>query len=218
MAELLSFSARQQSLLKALLHGRAGMSVDEIADHLEISRNATNQHLSSLAGLELIDSELRPSSGGRPVRGYFLSARGLELFPRRYAHFSKSLIDWFRSIYGEQALLNCLSDLGEQIAEEYAPRTAVLNSLALKIGEVSLIMNELGYEAIAQTTDDAAVEAGQAKLTLDEVTGEIAIVARRGQEGPGGSPVVMHLEDAHGDLLAVSELHRPAPIGGTHHC
>jgi len=158
MAELLSFSARQQSLLKALLHGRAGMSVDEIADHLEISRNATNQHLSSLARLELIDSKLRPSSGGRPVRGYFLSTRGLELFPRRYAHFSKSLIDWFRSIYGEQALLNCLSDLGEQIAEEYAPRTAVLNSLALKIGEVSLIMNELGYEAIAQTTDDGASE------------------------------------------------------------
>jgi len=158
MAALLSFSVRQQSLLKALLYGRAGMSVDEIADHLEISRNATNQHLSSLAGLELIDSELRPSSGGRPVRGYFLSARGLELFPRRYAHFSKSLIDWFRSIYGEQALLNCLSDLGEQIAEEFAPRTAALNSLALKIGEVSLIMNELGYEAIAQTTDDGASE------------------------------------------------------------
>ncbi len=145
MAALLSFSARQQSLLRALLHGRAGMSVDELADYLEISRNATNQHLSSLARLDLIDSKLRPSSGGRPVRGYFLSAQGLELFPRRYAHFSKSLIDWFRSIYGEQALLNCLSDLGEQIAEEYAPRTAVLNSLALKIGEVSLIMNELGY-------------------------------------------------------------------------
>ena len=158
MSDLNTFSTRQQSLLVALLHNRAGISVDELADHLNISRNATSQHLTSLTRLDLIDSDLRASTGGRPVRGYFLSSSGLELFSRRYGQFSKLLINWIRSNIGEQALQNCLSSLGVQMAEEFISRTSSLNSLALKIGEVTSIMNELGYESTTQTTDDGASE------------------------------------------------------------
>ena len=158
MGVLNTFSFRQKALLDALLHHRAGISVDELADHLNISRNATNQHLSSLARLDLIDSDLRPSTGGRPVRGYFLSSLGLELFPRCYADFSSLLITWIRSNNGGQALQNCLSDLGKQIAREFIPRVSRLSSLPLKIGEVASIMNEMGYEATTQTTDDGASE------------------------------------------------------------
>jgi len=167
-----TFSARQQALLDALLHHRAGMSVDELANHLNISRNATNQHLSSLARLDLIDSDLRPSAGGRPVRGYFLSSQGLEIFQRRYAHFSELLMNWIRSNNGGLALQNCLLDLGKQIAREFAPRMRELNSLALKISEVTLIMNELGYEASTQTTDDGASEIVASNCVYHQIAAE----------------------------------------------
>lgn len=158
MEAINTFSSRQQALLNSLLHKRVGMSVDELAKNLKISRNATNQHLSSLSKLDLIASELRPSSGGRPVRGYFLAPKGLELFPRRYADLSKALIDWIKSTSGEQAFRSCLSSLGKQIALEFSPRVTPLNSLPVKISEVASIMDELGYEAIARATDDGASE------------------------------------------------------------
>jgi len=157
MEALYTFSPRQQALLKALLH-RADMSVNELASHLDISRNATNQHLSSLTSLNLIVNDLRPSTGGRPVRGYSLSSQGQELFPRRYADFARLLINWMRSNHGDQALANSLVGLGKLMAQEFKPRMQQLNGLPMKIGEVASIMNELGYEAIAQTTNDGASE------------------------------------------------------------
>lgn len=172
MDALSTFSSRQQALLDALLNHRAGMSVDELAGHLNISRNATNQHLSSLARLDLIDSDLRPSTRGRPVRGYFLSLQGLELFPRRYAQFSKLLINWIRSNNGERALQNCLSELGKQIAQEYNPRVGALSSLPLKISEVASIMSELGYEATTQTTDDGASEIIASNCVYHQIAAE----------------------------------------------
>ena len=172
MSAILSFSSRQRRLLKALLHNRAGISVDELARHLGISRNATNQHLSNLSSLELIDSELRASAGGRPVRGYFLSSRGLELFPRRYSDFSNLLVTWIRSNNGTQAIRSCFSDLGKQIAEEFIPRVNRLSSLPLKIGEVAVIMNELGYEASAQTAHDGASEIIAANCVYQQIAVE----------------------------------------------
>ena len=172
MGLLNTFGSRQKALLEALLHHRTGISVDELAGHLNISRNATNQHLSSLSRLDLIDSDLRPSTGGRPVRGYFLSSSGLELFPRRYTDFSKFLISWIRSNNGGQSLHNCLSELGNTIAQEFVPRVTGLNSLALKIGEVASIMNELGYESTTQTTDDGASEIIASNCVYHQVAAE----------------------------------------------
>ena len=158
MAAIHTFSSRQQTLLKTLLHNRAGKSVDELAQELGISRNATNQHLSSLTNLGLIENTLRPSQGGRPLKSYFLSPEGLELFPRRYAQFSILLIDWLRRNLDGPALNSCLKELGTQLARDYADRVDALNNLPLKIGEVVAIMRELGYETDIGTSDDGAID------------------------------------------------------------
>jgi len=152
-----TFSSRQQSLLNALLYNRAGKSVDELAQELGISRNATNQHLSSLTNLGLIKNTLRPSHGGRPVKSYFLSQEGLELFPRYYAQFSILLVDWIRRNLDGSTLNSCLKELGAQLAQDYADRVDALNNLPLKIGEVATIMRELGYETDIGTSDDGAI-------------------------------------------------------------
>jgi len=158
LAAIFTFSSRQQTLLKALLHNRAGKSVDELAHELGISRNATNQHLSSLTNLGLIEDTLRPSHGGRPVKSYFLSPGGLELFPRRYAQLSLLLVDWIRRNLDGPALNSCLKELGAQLARDYSERVAGLNGLPQKIGEVATIMRELGYETDIGVADDGAIE------------------------------------------------------------
>lgn len=158
MAPISNFSLRQQALLEALLQHRAGMSIDELAAVLGISRNATNQHLSSLTGLDLIDYALRPSHGGRPLKNYTLSPQGLELFPRQYDLFSRMLIDWVRHRFGEQTLKDGLRELGAQLAGDYSVRVEALNSLPMKISEVAAILSELGYAAEIGTADDGASE------------------------------------------------------------
>jgi len=158
LAAIHTFSSRQQTLLKTLLHNRAGKSVDELAQELGISRNATNQHLSSLTNLGLIEDTLRPSHGGRPVKNYFLSPVGLELFPRHYAQLSILLINWIRCNLDGPALNSCIKELGAQLARDYSERVGALSGLPLKISEVATIMRELGYETDIGTSDDGAIE------------------------------------------------------------
>jgi DeoR family suf operon transcriptional repressor len=156
MAAIQTFSSRHQALLTSLLHNRAGLSVDQLAKILGISRNATNQHLSSLSNLGLIEHSPRPSSGGRPVNSHCLTPAGLELFPRHYALLSSLLIDWIRSHLDQQSLTICLQGLGTQLAAEYADRVENFNSLPLKISEVAVILTEMGYAAGTYTEDDGA--------------------------------------------------------------
>ena len=156
MAAIQTFSFRHQALLTSLLNNRAGLSVDQLAQEIGISRNATNQHLSGLTNLGLIEHSLRPSSGGRPVNSHSLTPAGLELFPRHYALLSSLLIDWIRSHLDQQALTACLQELGIQLAAEYARRVDSFNSLPLKISEVAVILDEMGYRAGTYTEDDGA--------------------------------------------------------------
>jgi DeoR family suf operon transcriptional repressor len=156
MAAIHTFSSRHQALLTSLLNNRVGLSVDQLAKQQGISRNATNQHLSSLSNQGLIEYSLRPSSGGRPVKSHYLTPAGLELFPRHYALLSNLLIGWIRSHPDQQALINCLQSLGMHLASDYAVRVDKLNSLPLKISEVAVILTELGYVAGTYTSDDGA--------------------------------------------------------------
>ena len=147
MSTLATIGQRQQTLLKALLHHRKGLTVDELTQELGISRNAVNQHLASLEGNGFIETSSLSSTGGRPSRIYTLTPRGVELFPKHYALFSKLLIHWISQKFDDTEMKACLAELGEHVAQEFLSRVEKKNSLTEKINEVAIIMHELGYEA-----------------------------------------------------------------------
>jgi DeoR family suf operon transcriptional repressor len=146
MSALSNIGQRQQLLLKALLHSPKGLTVDQLAQELSISRNAVHQHLASLEGQRYIENSLQSSTGGRPGRIYKLSAIGQELFPRHYSLFSRLLLQLVQQKLGDATLKECMSSLGEQLASEYKTRVQNKGSTADQIREVKLIMSELGYE------------------------------------------------------------------------
>jgi DeoR family transcriptional regulator, suf operon transcriptional repressor len=151
MSALITFGQRQQLLLKALLHKREGMTVDELSLQLEISRNAVNQHISSLENNGFLENSSMTSTGGRPSKIYTLTTNGLELFPKHYALFSNLLIHWIKDKIGQDELKSCLSELGKQVAQEFKVRVQEHKILPDKISEVAMIMHELGYEARVET-------------------------------------------------------------------
>jgi DeoR family transcriptional regulator, suf operon transcriptional repressor len=147
MSSLSFLGHSQQSLVTALLRHRSGLTVDELSQLLSISRNAVNQHLSSLGSDGFIQSATLASTGGRPGKIYSLSPSGLELFQRRYSFFAKLLLSWVDKNLGEQETRLCLHSLGEQMAGEFESRIAKQSSSADKLREVAAIMCELGYDA-----------------------------------------------------------------------
>lgn len=147
MSALSLLGQRQQSLLTALLRHRKGLTVDELSSLLTISRNAVNQHLSSLGEGGFVQSTLLESTGGRPSRVYALTSNGLELFQRQYSFLAKLLLSWMNKNLGEEELKVCLSSLGKQVAEEFENRLAKLTSSEDRFREVATIMSEFGYDA-----------------------------------------------------------------------
>lgn len=137
---------RQHELLKALLHNRDGLSIEELSSKLSISRNAVVQHINSLVASNYIESSMRASTGGRPSRVYMLTEVGLELFPRHYALFSKVLIDLLDKEMGVEAIQGFMKSLGNALADQYIQKIDGALPLAEKVAIVREIMYELGYE------------------------------------------------------------------------
>ena len=155
MSALQTLGQRQQTLLQSLLHNRKGLTVDALARELDISRNAVNQHLSSLDVGGFIENASLSSTGGRPSKIYTLSSKGLELFPRHYALFSQLLIQWIKLKLSDEQLSDCMTEMGEQVAQEFESRVQKYATLNEQTTEVAKIMQELGYEAQSQLGSDS---------------------------------------------------------------
>ena len=141
-----AFGGRQHHLLSLLLETKQGLSADELAGRLSISRSAVHQHLATLERDGYVEKHAREPRGGRPGYAWQLTERGVHLFPKHYALFSDLLIESLKERLGSEALADLLRDLGARLAKDYAARLAGL-SHEQQIEAVVEIMQELGYQA-----------------------------------------------------------------------
>ncbi|GAB6408036.1 helix-turn-helix transcriptional regulator [Pseudomonas sp. MHK4] len=130
----------QQDLLNALLHQAGGMSIDELAEHLAVTRTAIRQHLAALErdGL-VLRGETRPT-GRRPEQLYQLTDHAREQFPRQYQLLASALIDEVADIIGPEALATLMRSLGRKLARDREQQV---------VDETKIVqhMNQAGYEA-----------------------------------------------------------------------
>ncbi|WP_044872916.1 HTH domain-containing protein [Pseudomonas sp. LFM046] len=130
----------QQDLLGALLYQPGGMSIDELANHLAVTRTAIRQHLAALErdGL-ILRGETRPT-GRRPEQLYVLSSGGRELFPRQYHLLADLLIGEVAGLIGHDALVRLMRGLGRRLAAE-------MERQVVDEARIAQHMHEAGYEA-----------------------------------------------------------------------
>ncbi|MND62082.1 MarR family protein [compost metagenome] len=130
----------QQDLLGALLYRAAGMSIDDLAQVLAITRTAVRQHLWALERDGLVmRGDTRPT-GRRPEQLYQLTPRGKELFPRQYQLLANLLIEEVMKIIGHDGLVALMRSLGRKMAADLEPQ-------AVDESRIALHMNQAGYEA-----------------------------------------------------------------------
>lgn len=130
----------QQDLLSALLYQPQGMSIDDLASHLAVTRTAIRQHLAALERDGLIYRGQTRPTGRRPEQLYLLSSAGRELFPRQYQLLANLLIGEVAEIIGHDNLARLMRSLGEKMA-------AGLEQQTVSEEQIATHMNHAGYEA-----------------------------------------------------------------------
>jgi predicted ArsR family transcriptional regulator len=108
---------RQQQILKLLLETKAGLSIDEIATALDISRNAVQQHFAVLEKDGYIQMGVVNKTAGRPVRRFVLTEAGINSFPKQYAWFSELILTDLKNEMGSEAFQRYLHNLANNLSQ-----------------------------------------------------------------------------------------------------
>lgn len=146
---------RQQALLTLLLENKKGLTIDQIAASLAITRNAVREHVSALERDRLIAPGALVVTRGRPGRLYALTAKGLDLFPKQYGLLARLLLESLTQKLGADNVEAELGALGARLAADLKARITA-TALPEKARQIAQIMRELGYESEARSSEGAA--------------------------------------------------------------
>jgi predicted ArsR family transcriptional regulator len=140
--------------LVLLLRKHPGITVAELADELSISGMGVRRHLDALATLGL--AERGACDGrhgvGRPPTGWRLTARGMELLPRRYDTFAIQLLDDLAEHVGNEAIAAALRRRTDMLVSQYAAELSGATTLEERVEVLVRIRDDAGY--VAECHDD----------------------------------------------------------------
>jgi len=147
---------RQQDLLTLLQETKSGLTVDELAKGLAITRNAVRQHLAALENAGVVmASETRPS-GGRPQQLFVLSEKGYELFPRQYTLLAKLLVEAVAKEAGSEGLAERMKNMGLAVSTQLLAEQPLMKTPAERTRKLVVLMKQLGYGARALPSENEA--------------------------------------------------------------
>jgi predicted ArsR family transcriptional regulator len=140
---------RQRALLSLLLEEKQGLTIDQMAAALRITRNAVREHVGALERDRLIaPGAFATSTGGRPGRRYALTERGLALFPKHYDLMARLLLEALTQRLGAAEAERELRALGARFAAQFKAKVGG-GALSERTVAVAALMRDLGYEASA---------------------------------------------------------------------
>lgn len=148
-----TLGTRQQALLRLLLEHKAGLTTEELATQLGITRTAVRQHLAALGSSGLVGSGPSRASGGRPQQLYVLSEAGKEQFPRGYAWLAELIVDSIRQETGAPGLRERLQALGARVGRRLRGQDPGAKTPQQAVAALAGIMEGLGYSAKNTATD-----------------------------------------------------------------
>ena len=151
-------TARQHQILNLLLKQRSGLSIDEIASTLTISRNAIQQHFVSLETDAYIAAGEPRKTAGRPVQTYVLTNKGINHFPKQYAWFSEMILSDLKETLGSDGFSKYMRKLGLTLAQSLLPQFE--GKTTTERTEMLIdIMQELGFQANLPTHKQGYIHA-----------------------------------------------------------
>jgi len=150
---MIGLHANQKKILEYLLEQRKGATLDEIAEHLGITKTAAREHILKIENLGLLTFEDIQGGVGRPRRHYLLSNNGHEIFPRQYSWLSNILLEYLAEDMGPESVSRMMEGLAARIADSMKARFENTKSTPALLAEITKALNELGYRASLKQSD-----------------------------------------------------------------
>ena len=136
----------QHEILNRLLANKSGLSINELAGFLAISRNAVQQHIFILERDGYLRKKQTSPTAGRPAGIYELTSQGVNYFPKQYAWFSELILNHLAEEISPERMPDYMKKLGLKLAASLSPRFQE-KSLSQRLDELKSLMVELGYQA-----------------------------------------------------------------------
>lgn len=154
---LRKISSRQHQILELLLKNRSGLSIDNIAEALGISRTAVKQHFFTIENEGYIRKDQSNKTAGRPATLYVITDKGINYFPKQYAWFLEMVLGNLIRESGPEQFKSYMSTLGAALAQKLRGRFEG-KSLNERMKELAAVMEELGYqtEAVSDNENNTA--------------------------------------------------------------
>jgi DeoR family transcriptional regulator, suf operon transcriptional repressor len=146
-------AANQKKILDYLLSRPAGATLDELSEHLGITRSGVKEHVVKLQAYGYVAFEDDRGGVGRPKRRYLLSPEGQEAFPRQYSWLSNELLELLAQDLGPEAVSKLMTSLGKKVADSMGTRLERARENKTLLPELTQILNELGYRASLKQSD-----------------------------------------------------------------
>ncbi len=142
---LQKISSRQHQILEHLLESRNGLSVDELAKALDISRTGVQQHFVVLERDGYIRKSTLNKTAGRPVTIYVITDKGNNYFPKQYAWFSELILSDLQQEIGPERFKAYMQKLGGKLADKLRGKFEGKN-LNERVDELAIVMTDLGFQ------------------------------------------------------------------------
>jgi len=143
----------QQKIMDHLLENQAGATLDELADHLGISKSAARDHIVKIETLGYLDHVDTKNLVGRPRRRYVLAKESHEIFPKQYSWLSTVLLEHLAESVGSDGVARTMRGLADKVAESMRERFDDAKSTSELLGRVRTALNELGYRSVVRQAD-----------------------------------------------------------------
>ena len=142
----------RRAVLRSLLENRDGLTADELAGALSVTRSAVHQHIVSLERDGLVARKAVAKAKGRPSHVFSITEDGIHEFPKRYDWFSALLLSVLSERLNEGDLRAELDALGKKIGGQLKAQLAGSNG-DISTADLAGAMSDLGYAARAQEKD-----------------------------------------------------------------
>ena len=150
---MLGLHDNQKRILEYLLDHPDGGTLDELAEHLQITKTAAKEHVIKLEALGYLTFQDTKGFVGRPRRRYLLSPEGHEVFPRQYSWLSNVLLELLAEDLGAESVAKLMKDLADKVSASMAQRFRKAQTHPELLSEIAKAMNELGYRTTLKQSD-----------------------------------------------------------------
>jgi DeoR family suf operon transcriptional repressor len=148
-----SIHNNQKKILEFLQEHSQGSTLEDLVDHLGITKTAVKEHINRVQDLGYVRFIDNKGSVGRPRRNYFLSNEGIESFPKKYSWLSNVILEQLTKELTSEGLGNFMKKLADTVAASTENEFVNLKTPSQRLKKITHILNELGYKAVLKESN-----------------------------------------------------------------